>query len=62
MALALPNLKAQSPQPQPAVAQSSTAQQDAIASWSVVKSPYYGTILDNFENKESIRQTNFDKK
>ncbi|MCZ8357602.1 MAG: hypothetical protein O9350_06990 [Microcystis sp. LE19-388.1G] len=62
LALALPNLKAQSPQPQPAVAQSSTAQQDAIASWSVVKSPYYGTILDNFENKESIRQTNFDKK
>jgi len=47
LALALPNLKAQSPQPQPAVAQSATAQQDAIANWSVVKSPYNGTVLDN---------------
>jgi hypothetical protein len=32
LALALPNLKAQSPQPQPAVAQSGIAQEDAIAS------------------------------
>jgi len=32
LVIALPNLKAQSPQPQPAVAQSGIAQEDAIAS------------------------------